>query len=114
MRPVVLFFLFFTPYILAKETINFNVEWSGSVVYEISIISVSLPDAKNFKIEYSIQEKFKLINQWSESKLIDPKSVEVRDVKYSTIDIKNFSGLDKIIFPNDFNVNLNSSISKNV
>ncbi|MAP99445.1 MAG: peptidase C25 [Flavobacteriaceae bacterium] len=113
MRPVVLFFLFFTPYILAKETINFNVEWGGSVVYEISKISVNLPDTKNFKIEYSIQEKFKLINQWSESKLIDPKSVEIRDVKYSTIDIKNFSGLDKIIFPNDFNVNLNSSISKN-
>ena len=114
MRHIILFSLLFLSSHILAQSLEFVIEWEDRIEYEVNNIKVDLPNSKNFDINYSFKESFKLVKQWQESKLIDPQSVRLIDVKFSKIDFEEYSGLDKINFPDNFDINFNSSISKNI
>lgn len=114
MRHIILFSLLFLSSHILAQSLEFVIEWEDRIEYEVNNIKVDLPNSKNFDINYSFKESFKLVKQWEESKLIDPQSVRLIDVKFSEIDFDEYSGLDKINFPDNFDINFNSSISKNI
>ena len=86
MRHIILFSLLFLSSHILAQSLEFVIEWEDRIEYEVNNIKVDLPNSKNFDINYSFKESFKLVKQWEESKLIDPQSVRLIDVKFSEID----------------------------
>ena len=113
MRNIILFYLIFLSNNFYSQSLKFNIEWSGMEEYSIEKNSFNIPSSKNFKNNYSYGAYYKIVNQWEDDKIIDKKSVRITNIKYSDLNIDIYSGLEKIIFKEDIELNFNSSVSKN-
>ena len=96
-----------------SQSLQIEVDWVGDEQYNIGKKSFNIPLSKNFKNNYSYGDYYSIVKQWENDKLIDKSSVIISNIKYSEIDIDRFNGLEKNKFNNQFNINFNSSVSKN-
>ena len=78
----------------------------GKKYYEI-------PYSKNFDNNFSFGHHYKIVQQWEDDNLIDPNSVKISDLKYSDINLKDYSGFEKLKFEDELRLKIQSSISKN-
>ena len=113
MRILILFFLIFKSFSLASQITQIEINWDGVKRYSIGEKSFVVPKTKNFENNYSFGDYFKIVKQWESDKIIDKSSVQISNIVYSVIDIENYSGLDKINFDKEANINFNSSVSNN-
>ena len=58
---IILFSLLFVSNNILGQYLEFVVEWDDSVQFEVNNIKVDLPYSKNFDINYSFKESFKLV-----------------------------------------------------
>ena len=96
-----------------SQSLQIEVDWVGDEQYNVGKKSFNIPLSKNFKNNYSYGDYYSIVRQWENDKLIDKSSVIISNIKYSEIDIDRFNGLEKNKFNNQFNINFNSSVSKN-
>ena len=113
MRILILFFLIFKSFSLASQITQIEINWDGVKRYSIGEKSFVVPKTKNFENNYSFGDYFKIVKQWESDKIIDKSSVQISNIVYSVIDIENYTGLDKINFDKEANINFNSSVSNN-
>lgn len=96
-----------------SQSKKIDVEWDGEKSYRIGQKSFVLPISKNFKNNFSYGDYFKITMQWDSDKIIDESSVKISNIVYEEFDLETYTGLGNIIFDSQFNVDFNSSVSKN-
>ena len=112
MRLFVFFSLIISSFNIQAQLLEYNIDWNGNTQYELEQKKVSVPQVKNFNTNYSFNQSYSLVKQWKDNQIIDANSVKIVRAEFSEININNFSGLEKIKFPNKIEFQLNSSISK--
>jgi hypothetical protein len=113
MRLFVFFSLIISSFNIHAQSLEYNIDWNGNIQYELEQKKVSVPQVKNFNTNYSFNQSYSLVKQWKDNQIIDANSVKLVRAEFSEININNFSGLEKIKFPNKIEFQLNTSISKN-
>ena len=113
MRLFVFFSLIISSFNIQAQLLEYNIDWNGNTQYELEQKKVSVPQVKNFNTNYSFNQSYRLVKQWKDNQIIDVNSVRLVRAEFSEINIDNFSGLEKIKFPNKIEFQLNTSISKN-
>ena len=113
MRLFVFFSLIISSFNIQAQFLEYNIDWNGNTQYELEQKKVSVPQVKNFNTNYSFNQSYFLVKQWKDNQIIDVNSVRLVRAEFSEININNFSGLEKIKFPNKIEFQLNTSISKN-
>ena len=100
MRLFIFFSLIITSFNIHAQSLEYNIDWNGNIQYELEQKKVSVPQVKNFNTNYSFNQSYSLVKQWKDNQIIDANSVKLVRAEFSEININNFSGLEKIKFPN--------------
>ena len=108
---LICFFLFHV--IIHAQSLEISVKWDGSEVLEMGKKYYEIPYSKNFDNNFSFGHHYKIVQQWEDDNLIDPNSVKISDLKYSDINLKDYSGFEKLKFEDELRLKIQSSISKN-
>lgn len=113
MRLIIFIFLILYSHNLFSQSKRIKLEWDGKEEFLLENKSFYLPASKNFKNNFAYSDYFKIVSQWKDERIIDKNSVVIDDIKFSNINIDNYSGLQNMSFSEELQFSFNSSISKN-
>ena len=88
-------------------------DWENSINYSFKNETINVPTAIDFSVDFAYGHYYKFVRQWEDSRIIDSKSVVIKNVIYSDINIQGYSGFAIMNFPEEFKVDFSTSLTKN-
>lgn len=110
---IFLIFIFFSFDNTTSQEVNIVVDWENSINYSFKNETLNVPTATDFSVDFAYGHYYKFVRQWEDSRIIDSKSVVIKNVIYSDINIQGYSGFANMNFPEEFKVDFSTSLTKN-
>ncbi|EGV44614.1 type IX secretion system sortase PorU [Bizionia argentinensis JUB59] len=91
---------------------QFDITWNGTKTFSNESFSLEIPVFNEEYFSYDLVQGVEFIAQWSISQLINENSVQISNVRYTTISKSELRDVDLATIPNQLKFNLKNSISR--